>query len=108
MKIIVPLHNNVNERTWHLIKQWESESSPCPPILVKFEGRPNDYTIQARMYQFFGFKLPFDRHDWIVDRCGHRVRYIIDYYHNRDGMFIDCRPAPTMEGLYQRIKRLWS
>lgn len=24
--------------------------------------------------------LPFDRHDWYVDRCGKEVRYIIDYY----------------------------
>eukprot|EP00058_Branchiostoma_floridae_P026618 XP_002612109.1 hypothetical protein BRAFLDRAFT_108880 [Branchiostoma floridae] len=26
------------------------------------------------------YELPFDRHDWIVDRCGKQVRYIIDYY----------------------------
>ncbi len=26
------------------------------------------------------YELPFDRHDWIVDRCGKDVRYIIDYY----------------------------
>ena len=25
---------------------------------------------------------PFDRHDWIVSRCGEEVRYIIDYYHD--------------------------
>lgn len=24
--------------------------------------------------------MPFDRHDWIVDRCGKEVHYIIDYY----------------------------
>jgi len=29
---------------------------------------------------FLGFKLPFDRHDWVVDRCGTDVRYIIDFY----------------------------
>ena len=23
---------------------------------------------------------PFDRHDWVVDRCGTEVRYIIDFY----------------------------
>jgi len=23
---------------------------------------------------------PFDRHDWVIDRCGTEVRYIIDYY----------------------------
>jgi cytochrome c heme-lyase len=26
------------------------------------------------------YEYPFDRHDWIVDRCGKDVRYIIDYY----------------------------
>jgi len=26
--------------------------------------------------------LPFDRHDWIVDRGGKEVRYVIDYYHD--------------------------
>ena len=27
-----------------------------------------------------GYQLPFDRHDWIVDRAGKEVRYVIDYY----------------------------
>ena len=35
---------------------------------------------------FFSYELPFDRHDWIVDRCGKDVRYIIDYY---DGGVVD-------------------
>jgi hypothetical protein len=26
------------------------------------------------------YTAPFDRHDWVVDRCGTRVRYIIDFY----------------------------
>ena len=47
------------------------------------------------------YDLPFDRHDWIVDRNGKHVRYIIDYYDVGDengyktGEFIeiDCRPA---------------
>lgn len=45
--------------------------------------------------------MPFDRHDWIVDRCGKRVRYVIDYYDIGDengyktGEFVelDVRPA---------------
>lgn len=46
-----------------------------------------------------GYELPFDRHDWIIDRCGKEVRYIIDYY---DGgalddkykfALLDVRPA---------------
>lgn len=27
-----------------------------------------------------GGPAPFDRHDWIVDRCGKEVRYVIDFY----------------------------
>ncbi len=29
------------------------------------------------------YVLPFDRHDWIVDRCGVEVRYVIDFYQGR-------------------------
>ena len=47
------------------------------------------------------YELPFDRHDWIVDRCGKEVRYIIDYYDvgdkdkykQGDFVYIDVRPA---------------
>ena len=28
----------------------------------------------------FSYELPFDRHDWIVERDGREVRYVIDYY----------------------------
>ena len=26
------------------------------------------------------YELPFDRHDWVVDRDGKDVRYVIDFY----------------------------
>lgn len=31
-----------------------------------------------------GAPLPFDRHDWYVDRCGTEVRYVIDFYFDDD------------------------
>ena len=34
----------------------------------------------ARLSSWFGGQLPFDRHDWWVDRCGQEVRYVIDFY----------------------------
>ena len=40
----------------------------------------------------FGHPAPFDRHDWIVDRGGAEVRYIIDYYHDESAVEIDQRP----------------
>lgn len=47
------------------------------------------------------YELPFDRHDWVVDRCGREVRYIIDYYDIGDEdaykrgefVYLDVRPA---------------
>jgi hypothetical protein len=38
----------------------------------------------ARMKSWCGKQLPFDRHDWWVDRCGEEVRYVIDFYYNED------------------------
>ena len=38
----------------------------------------------ARFASWFGGGLPFDRHDWIVDRCGQEVRYVIDFYFDDD------------------------
>lgn len=52
-----------------------------------------------KCYFVFRYKLPFDRHDWIVDRCGKHVRYVIDYYEgdkvyeNYSVALLDVRPA---------------
>ena len=35
------------------------------PKLEKFEGRPKDITPKARIRSWFGYSLPFDRHDWV-------------------------------------------
>lgn len=58
-----------------------------------------------------GFKLPFDRHDWVVDRCGREVRYVIDFYSGPSqpgapvSMHLDVRPALDSVGaLYDRLK----
>ena len=34
----------------------------------------------AQLMSWVGGPLPFDRHDWFVDRCGDEVRYVIDFY----------------------------
>ena len=50
------------------------------------------------------YSPPFDRHDWIVDRCGTRLRYVIDFYTGRSesgggtaannlSFYLDVRPA---------------
>ena len=72
------------------------------------------------------YGLPFDRHDWIVDRCGKEVRYVIDFYHVESGVSkdaiphladtrsvqsiaIDARPAiDSLESFVDRIKPIMS
>lgn len=58
-----------------------------------------------------GYKLPFDRHDWIVDRCGVDVRYIIDFYNASPtkakpiAMHLDVRPAlDSLSAFRDRLK----
>ena len=62
----------------------------------------------------FRYELPFDRHDWVVDRCGHHVRYVIDYYgcdpqpNNDVPIFLDVRPAlDSLSALWDRTKVAW-
>lgn len=62
----------------------------------------------------FRYELPFDRHDWIVDRCGKEVRYVIDYYDggevDKDYQFtiLDVRPAfDSISAMWDRMKVAW-
>jgi hypothetical protein len=55
--------------------------------------------------------LPFDRHDWIVDRDGQEVRYVIDFYSGQPepgrplSIYLDVRPAlDTFENAMDRLK----
>ncbi|KAJ3192158.1 holocytochrome c synthase, partial [Irineochytrium annulatum] len=55
---MVAIHNFLNEGCWGELLKWEK----------KYHWAPR----------------PFDRHDWTIDRCGQRVRYVIDYYSGHD------------------------
>lgn len=98
MKTIVPIHNAVNEKAWSEIKQWESESN-CNIFLLSFKGRPQDRSPKAWFKTALGYSPPFDRHDWIIDRCGEKVRYVIDFYSGTSSnpaspsFYLDVRPA---------------
>ena len=83
------------------------------PKLLKFRGRPDDYSPKARFNNLVrGIPLPFDRHDWTVDRCGESVRYIIDYYYEEkkqegvsNPIVVDVRPALDGPGaLWDRMR----
>lgn len=100
MDSVVPIHNAVNERVWGEVKKWEEGwgSERCGgPKLVSFQGDSKKLTPRARWNGLLGYKEPFDRHDWIVDRCGTRVEYVIDFYKGRDALtplsfYLDVRP----------------
>lgn len=102
MDTIVPIHNAVNEKAWSKIKDWERGrgSEECGgPRLVSFAGDSKALTLRARWKTLVGYEAPFDRHDWVVDRCGKRVEYVIDFYAGAKGkqlgvpsFYLDVRP----------------
>ena len=58
--------------------------------------------------------MPFDRHDWIVDRCGKDVRYVIDYYDGGEVdnkyqfALLDVRPAlDNFDNVWDRMKVMY-
>ncbi|EMC97686.1 hypothetical protein BAUCODRAFT_68383 [Baudoinia panamericana UAMH 10762] len=117
MASIVPIHNAVNERAWSEIKAWEAGrgSEACGgPKLVSFSGDSKALTPRARWNVLMGYQMPFDRHDWVVDRCGKRIDYVIDFYSGKDSgvagralnFYLDVRPKlNTWEGTKTRMMR---
>lgn len=113
MSHIINIHNANNELGWQEVLKWESlHHGECPePKLKKFGGKASDFSPRARLRNWMGYELPFDRHDWIVDRCGKDVRYIIDYYDggkvkaNGEFTLLDVRPAlDSFQALSDRCK----
>jgi len=113
---VIAVHNNMNENTWQQVLAWEKIHAPPPPIsssspsssssssitgrepkLLRFLGRPHDLSPKAQLKHLFGHPLPFDRHDWIVDRGGKEVRYVIDYYHDESQVGKDIRPKHLLD-----------
>jgi cytochrome c heme-lyase len=76
MENIVRMHNINNELAWLEVLKWEAlHANECMnPRLASFGGKAKDYSPRARIRNWLGYKLPFDRHDWLVDRCGKPVR----------------------------------
>jgi cytochrome c heme-lyase len=112
-----------------------TELSPAPstffsfPTLTRFIGRPDEYSPKALfMHHVLGYALPFDRHDWYINRNGETVRYVVDFYAGKAAtaspttsgtpnimhsevpvepaasFYIDVRPAATPSGLWDRLK----
>lgn len=102
MELVVNIHNIVNEQCWTQILKWERmHKSDCGmPKLHRFLGRPDEMSPKAWIKsRIFGYKQPFDRHDWYIDRCGEKVRYVIDFYGGASSpnspisFHLDVRPA---------------
>jgi len=61
------------------------------------------------------YALPFDRHDWVVERGGRNVRYVIDFYAGQQirepgkplapiAMHLDVRPAlDSVQACFERL-----
>jgi cytochrome c heme-lyase len=120
MRTIVPIHNAVNERAWYEIKRWEAgRSDACGgPKLASFSGLSTSLTPRARWKSWMGYQTPFDRHDWVVDRCGEKIEYVIDFYAGggkeakKDSaglnFYLDVRPKlNSWEGCKMRVARYW-
>ncbi|XP_062992153.1 holocytochrome c-type synthase [Elgaria multicarinata webbii] len=117
MSNIIKIHNQNNEQAWKEILKWEAlhnRQCPCGPTLVRFGGKAKEYSPRARMRSWMGYELPFDRHDWVVDRCGTEVRYVIDYYDggevdkNYQFTILDVRPAfDSLSAVWDRMKVAW-
>lgn len=128
MSAIIPIHNAVNERAWTLIKSWEGDSSAScgGPKLLSFKGLgAGALSPKARMKSFVGYIEPFDRHDWVVERCGGQtVEYVIDFYQGKApdavagagrqahqqqqqlNFYLDVRPKlNSLEGCRMRFER---
>jgi cytochrome c heme-lyase len=85
-------------------------------MLHSFSGDSTRLSPKARLNTMLGYAAPFDRHDWVVDRCGTRVEYLIDFYAGRDPaaaaasgkptFYLDVRPKlNSWEGVKMRVLR---
>ncbi|KOX78948.1 Cytochrome c-type heme lyase [Melipona quadrifasciata] len=116
MDDIIKIHNANNELAWQEVLKWEAlHARECgTPKLRSFGGKAKQYSPRARIRYWMGYELPFDRHDWIIDRCGKDVRYVIDYYDggaidkNYTFTLLDVRPAmDSLENIWDRMRVTW-
>jgi cytochrome c heme-lyase len=57
MRVVVPIHNAVNERAWSHIREWEAGRGGecCGGVrLVSFKGRPGEPSPKARILTLLG------------------------------------------------------
>jgi len=110
---VAAVHAMVTSSTWDAIMEYEElHSSSCEsPKLARFHGMDGIYSVKAKLRHYLLRQpWPYDRHDWVVNRCGEEVRYIIDYYSypcegDEEMYTIDARPAPSNLGnIFDRVR----
>ncbi len=119
MNTVVSIHNAVNEETWRRITEIErrlhSQDCPTGPSLVRFVGKPGEPSLKATLLHWVGgYVMPFDRHEWTIDRCGKGLfKYHVDFYDGASttnespkvSIYLDVRPAmDSTQGVIDRIK----
>jgi cytochrome c heme-lyase len=85
------------------------------PKLYSFLGLSTSMSPKARFNTLLGYTAPFDRHDWVVDRCGTKIEYIIDFYKGSDrnaggklNFYLDVRPKlNSFEGWKMRAAKFF-
>ncbi|XP_076462690.1 holocytochrome c-type synthase-like [Babylonia areolata] len=117
MEHIIRIHNANNEQAWQEILKWEAlhaQEGDAMPRLKRFGGKAQEFSPRARIRHWLGYELPFDRHDWIVDRNGQEVRYVIDYYDggkvdktNYQFTLLDVRPALDSFQAFSDRMKVW-
>ena len=71
---VAHVHAEVTDGTWNAIMDYENMHPECPnPKLARFYGMYGIPTLKSRFTKMWSNLEPFDRHDWIVDRCGKEV-----------------------------------
>lgn len=113
MQTVVPLHNQVNELAWRNIMLWERShaaqaQAECGGLsLTSFKGDSKKLTPRAWFkLAVLGEDPPFDRHDWLISRCGVEVPYVIDFYGKDGAVLVDARPRlDSWEGAKLRVGR---
>ena len=63
------------------------------------------------MNSMLGYQKPFDRHDWVVERCGgERVEYVIDFYQGKSSggssgaTGLNANPGPGKLSFYLDVR----
>lgn len=117
MNTVVSIHNAVNEETWRRVcaleKKYHSDVCPQGPSLIRFVGKPSEPSLKSRvMHWIGGYVMPFDRHEWTIDRCGTGMfKYDVDFYDgateqkDKVNIYLDVRPSlTTLSGVKDTLR----